>query len=1465
MKKFWAKISWLFVVVLMLMPLSVSAAPANSASEMTQFPNVTISPDGSGMAWTTDLWDKTDERLPLGYTIDMKKESSLRGLQAGEHYYAKPAVGSVNIGKWEVVHSPGQCIHDTPTRDSFAGFTYRNEICHSYYNNGWFAYCADCGERVAYMHIYGKSSTMEKITSMPASSVYVYLCPYCTHLEQGASYQHICTGISNNKYRVTYRPNAPTGTKVDGYMAPTMHMYGNATNYNGESAESLGYTDTHLRKNSYGCEGYVFIGWNTKSDGSGKSFADGQKVLNLTSEDNGVVKLYAQWQKTESTLALDAGGGTYNGKAVYEQKQSYGTTYTVDNGKLIPPAGHKVTFVTNGGSAVATITTTRSFSHWEKQAGFTGKFQDNVYTFLGTNGSRDVLKAQYVNNGFTLPDSKKENASLAGWYDDPGLKDEDYVGKPGDYVVVEKDTTLYAKWATLTLWAYDDYASHNGVGAVDLKWEQKDGRSKYYRLFQSLDQSTWKEIHTGGSIGTNLSISENYGTDKQGKSYTIPYNGFYTISAYGGKGADYNTSLIGGQGGSVMATYWLREGDVLSFYAGNAGNGVTGGSNGTGTTGGSSTTSNGRGGGAATEVRLTRDGVRSVLLIAGGGGGANANYSGGVGGNSLSSIGSQNGASSDYGGGGAGAVGGNSGGSTEVTTLNNTSDYVFKSNLTKNLSVGTVQVYGMQREEATPNLNKVEGKGQNSWKYITEMGSMSSSFASSYSLWYDRDDCWFAGYSTGSAGVGKVPYIEAQARDGLTMYLTNTYETKGNTRLQIGCGLYREDYGAPGHTILNLTVTNAETGAVIYSNTLYHGYSNNEQAGIAAVEDIDISSAKKVMVKVTSSTEGTQEGTQGHKVQLYFSDIIFYGKTVSTAGPATGGTNYINTGFGCKDQSYSAGTNNGNGYAKLSGTDIGYKEETKLDDALAKDMAAPGKITKYTRALCAENRYRITMTVPEDYGTPYYHKAESYAEGSNTRLAISNITKNTLTTGVKGYRYYVDGNASGTVTASHTWSTNWTMEMTAKSMAQYLHIAAVDVAGNMGPTSHIQIPAINDPKDDDLTEEYFQAVPLMTEVLSVEDTEYVHPVSSNTYYVKADGVTEHTLFGAGFVDGKATNRYQVDQLRLVSKVSSSSDTEWFQVKIPKVDVQAGNKSFTNAELQMDASREALAYLIPDIAEAERTDQATKVTLEQRFHVNESMDGNTIEVYPRAIAEYEDKEYFSEEVKDKTHKVTLIPDAKAPTVSGMEALQNAGNIDMTEESRDFVIRAEDTGSGVRKLTVTVTNLDNTLSRTYISDSGSLTITMEKEDYLFLGDFVVSSVAIDNVGNSNTIGADSLAFTLDAELKRVREPHDGDFKAGDGAVLTVTTGGYADKVIIRFQEELLKLNPNLNKEYVYEYPEAIKMEVYEFSLPIRTSSGTYYIEVEAWKNGRKLTKELELQVRTDGSVWEEFRTRIRDNGV
>lgn len=468
-----------------------------------------------------------------------------------------------------------------------------------------------------------------------------------------------------------------------------------------------------------------------------------------------------------------------------------------------------------------------------------------------------------------------------------------------------------------------------------------------------------------------------------------------------------------------------------------------------------------------------------------------------------------------------------------------------------------------------------------------------------------------------------------------------------------------------------------------------------------------------------------------------------------------------------------------------------------------------------------------------------------------------------MVSGISGYRYFVSGSKSGTVSRSHSWTANNWVDVKMTNSVQYLHIAAVDVAGNIGPTLHAEIKAAEDAPDIEPDPEYTEDVPLKTERVLIEDTEYVHPAGTGKYYVKADGATEHTLNLAGYTDGKATNLYQIDWMQMVS--ASGASQEWYRTRIPKVNTDAGDKEFANEHLQTDASGETLFYLEPTSAVAKRTDSAQKVSLEQRFSVAPVNDGKQIVVYPRAMAEYDDKEYWSDQSEDRTHSITLIPDGKAPVITGIEALENAGNIDMTEESRDFVIIATDDGSGIRNLVITITNLDNRMQRTYSSDTGNLLITMKKDDYLFLGDFVVSAEASDNVGNINLLESESLAFTLDAELKRARDPQDGEFKAGDGAVLTITTGGYADKVIIRFPEELTKLNPKLNREYIYDFPAAIKTEQYEFNIPLTAPKGIYMIEVEAWKNGRKLTEELQLPIQTTGSITEELRTRIRDNGV
>ena len=79
-----------------------------------------------------------------------------------------------------------------------------------------------------------------------------------------------------NTYKVTFDANGGEGT-----MDAQTFTYDVAQN---------------LTANAFTRTGYNFAGWNTKSDGTGEKYSDGQTVKNLTAVNDGNVNLYAQWE-----------------------------------------------------------------------------------------------------------------------------------------------------------------------------------------------------------------------------------------------------------------------------------------------------------------------------------------------------------------------------------------------------------------------------------------------------------------------------------------------------------------------------------------------------------------------------------------------------------------------------------------------------------------------------------------------------------------------------------------------------------------------------------------------------------------------------------------------------------------------------------------------------------------------------------------------------------------------------------------------------------------------------------------------------------------------------------------------------------------------------------------------------------------------------------------------------------------
>lgn len=83
------------------------------------------------------------------------------------------------------------------------------------------------------------------------------------------------------KYNLIFNENSGTGT-----MPKQEVTYDNLTKIN---------------KNTFIKEHYEFIGWNTKPDGTGISYQDGQEIKNLTTKIEDII-LYAQWEKIISEI-----------------------------------------------------------------------------------------------------------------------------------------------------------------------------------------------------------------------------------------------------------------------------------------------------------------------------------------------------------------------------------------------------------------------------------------------------------------------------------------------------------------------------------------------------------------------------------------------------------------------------------------------------------------------------------------------------------------------------------------------------------------------------------------------------------------------------------------------------------------------------------------------------------------------------------------------------------------------------------------------------------------------------------------------------------------------------------------------------------------------------------------------------------------------------------------------------------
>lgn len=1467
------------------------------------------------MAWTTNPGDRDIRWYPRGETVDTGQRSSLRKTGKGEHYYLTERKGMVPVGSWKVHWEQGQCIHNAyPAQgNDYHGVPFGRQTCQKPHYSGWLPYCADCGGAIGDLFVYMSREAASTIGTLGLGDnmSYFYLCPYCSNLEQGGSLGiHLCKAISQNQYRVRYDANC---SHHIGFMADSIHMYRNATLYEGDEVVPT----THLSENRYIRAGYVFDGWNTEPDGAGTGYGDGEEIWNLTDTDyhidaeKGTVVLYAQWKAVDGTLYIDPDGGRYNGSAdVTVITQGYGTSYRVEE-DVEPPLGHRVSFECNGGGEIPDIMGTMHFAGWNRRIPFHGNFHDGIYIYESPEGESDLLTACYEYDSIILPAAEKEGSSFGGWYFDAAF--ERPAGAAGDRITPTADMTLYARWVDLVLHSEENYQAGGGKGAVDLSWSQADGQNKWYLLYQSLDGKNWNKIFQEDDICREKNVDETVSHEGFARTFIVEDTGIYSLTAAGAQGSEQD-EYTGGKGGRVTAVFRLERGEILTCTVGGT-DGYNGG--GTGDMYGN--------GGGCTVVSSDRKGV---LLVAGGGGGATSAGNGGDGGLKDGLL------ETGYGGGtgGAGGGGGFRGGAAGERIVHHHTDTCYRDSSYDGLKGAVISEaynrhvcveengdgdcpncgqYDLERAGSRENPIRVRGNTSVNvqavlWKQICRNGEL---WSSSYLRIYDQNgNCFFS--RNLSNIIHDTHTLRKQIIDSQTRYWeqsgsrmsfprfhteftwmlprtdgnTNTggYDSYWSVRNSDGTsgvmGEYKRETGAPvvqlwggnnwgngqyplypehNYRVLGDTGYNLENTPLFFvRNNGCHesgvllNYTVNIPAGVTGIYVEAVAEGGAAVSHDLVFSVITRVSLQGGRETLCG---MSEGQVIASR-PSYGGSSYVNEEYAISYVN-EPGMQEGDGSFGLKSVVTGFTEECSMEGVCAPDLAAPEPVEEDSiiKEGLGSGKVLVSWEKPQDHGTIYYHMAESFFAGSDKILCRSNETCDTLVSGVKGYYYCVDGSPDTETAAGADYTESAQVTVGVGKETCYLHLAAVDVAGNVSGTIHV-------PLDADAA-----ARPLHTQQLLLDtEADHIYPAGERSWYVRSDGVTPITLGFGAYIDGLATERYQINHALFVSEDREERISAYSRVTARNQALTPGSIMVPDSMLDFSSDREMFLNYYP-YTRACREEGNKKLSVTQKYTVGKEASGKVMEVYPRAGADWNGEIFYSSEEEDRGHGLVLIGDSEPPVIRGMELLENLSLIDRRVSAPVLNLTAWDELSGVKDFYLTVYNMDNNCSRKFVPDAaGIIRVELAADDPLFSGDFTVTARAVDNVGNEATVSEGTTEFGLTARIERILTPHDPVFRNGESGILSIAVWGYPDYVEIEFPEEMAKQDPGLNRRIDYAgSPRYSQEEEIRFMIPLYTpANADYAVKVRAYKGDRQLEQYPEISVvEVSGTVLDDFRTRLR----
>ena len=1031
-------------------------------------------------------------------------------------------------------------------------------------------------------------------------------------------------------------------------------------------------------------------------------------------------------------------------------------------------------------------------------------------------------------------------------------------------------TTLFQTNLTVFAASSATLTGNDSDSSVNLSWSTDYSASKYYILQRNENGKSWYNVNDSGSISVKPD-SKDF-TTAGTHYYTVPVTGYYNIYTAGSQGASYGNNT-GGKGAAFTSKVFLLKGDVLTINVGKPG-----------TNGGGSGAA---AGGGYTSVILNNS---SYIQVAGGGGAGGTATGGGAATTTLNrgttpNLTAGTNSTSSQGGGGGGAPGGAGG-----AYVNDVATITYYCSPWGNAYSGHNSVLYVKSDKTITfndplvgQVTLVAGRTHtwNYWHSFQQARVVINGVSIAQQTKYIASWCWNSDAAYG--GTEQIGTPVAKASTGGSSFLNNSINGKtianttvSNTytaltgKVTISCDSIVEaniatsatsnfkDIDAPNDVTSYDITTNNDGSLMTWNVPSDNKTTNNYQIlvygwGAGASDSL-----------VATSNTLTYEYASGLKGYYYYVDYKATG-TVNSSHTFTNKNNYF-INFADTRYIHIAPVDNAGNIGRTTTFQIPGMYTSNEAFVETPDLAAPDK--PYDGEVLSFSGTTVVLGwgIPEDNGTDYWHRLESWNADTYKRLLISDELKVNITTGLKGYYYYVDSSPNGVVTKSCTYvNTNRTNTIDLLSYGfetSYLHVAAVDYAGNISETYTFPCNLL-----DAIT------IPVRTDKIKISsdlNNYYLQNAQTNTYFVRAsqtneskfnlsfNSIAEHSSRNESYqklYEYLANKRQPNDALYEISNNGNKQIIHEYlcdQVTGPKQWVMLNGNSDGNVKIDNGIINVSNVTLL-------RNAQFYNLNNLTTMYVNASHDNEVITIKPEARIQYKfeeenntisSRDSFIDEVGfevdgnklDENNKINLIVDATSPEIVLSDVYEeDSENYNplitnptiITLEYADYInnynpenpeygsgvesnngnvkvsIIQEQTNDGGAPITKVYTEETANSFVTIIKDNdktGKILLNIDPTYYEEMSGFITIKVELsDNVGNVTVKEFRVLIMRLDASIKNISvSQYNGtnSFIAGENGVVEIETDGFIDQVSIVFPsalQELAEQEATLNGDY------------------------------------------------------------------